>query len=343
MLAQGLGHALGDFRQHLDHHLGHGGIVVLLVGFGFLLHSFGFGQALLADGLGFGLTDQFDAFGLLLLGKLLRPRQRARPRTSGLRLLSGGGTARHRPALRTSASSLRCCTSASWAARSTIFFCLAISASASDSLTSLARRFVWIMTGGVGVGSGLVGLGLQLGLGQLQLVVALCDGSLGFDLPFRWLPWRRQPSRRRHRARLRHWAMEARFFTSSSCSTPMASMTPWLWPWASMASLTSCTLKVTTSRPILARSGRAFSTTLTAICLRLVKIWSTGHLADDLTQVALQHVVDLLVDVGLVHAQESWRYAACWRLLMYFLMSSVPGVDGLPRPRRWSSRCRPAR
>lgn len=27
-----------------------------------------------------------------------------------------------------------------------------------------------------------------------------------------------------------------------------------------------------------------------------------GHLGDDFTQVALQHVVDLLVDMGLIHA-----------------------------------------
>ena len=176
--------------------------------------------------------------------------------------------------LRISASSLRCWTSASWAARSTIFFCFAISASASDSLTSFARKFVWIIPAASASAAALSASAFSLDFARFSSLLRLAMAvwaSISFSLAAMAAAAFAQETSRSASA----LAMDARFLTSSSCSTPMASMTPWLWPWASMASLTSCTLKVTTSRPILARSGRAFSTTLMAICLRLVKIWST--------------------------------------------------------------------
>ena len=52
------------------------------------------------------------------------------------------------------------------------------------------------------------------------------------------------------------------------------------------------------------------------------------HLADDLTQVALQHIVDLLIDVGFVHAQEvgDGRLLAAVDVLFHIV---VPGVAHL--------------
>ena len=105
----------------------------------------------------------------------------------------------------------------------------------------------------------------------------------GLRFPFRWLPWRQQPSRKDvalsfglgdGRALLDQLLLlNADGLDDAVVAGPGRRWRP----------MTSCTLKVTTSRPILARSGRAFST-LMAICLRLVKILVNGHLGDDFTQ-----------------------------------------------------------
>ena len=226
--------------------------------------------------------------------------------------------------LRTSASSLRCWTSASWAARSTIFFWRAISASASDSLTSLARRFVWIIPAAFASAAALSASAFSLDFANssslLRWAMAVW-ASISFSFAAMAAAAFAQETSRSASA----LAMEARFFTSSSCSTPMASITPWLWPMASTASLTSCTLKVTTSKPILARSGRAFSTTLMAICLRFVRIWST--VISDTISRRLPCSTSLIFSLMCASSMpRKFEIADCWRELMYLRMSSYPAL-----------------
>ena len=158
-------------------------------------------------------------------------------------------------------------------------------------------------TGGVRVGGGLVSLGLQLGLCQLQLVVALGNSGLGFDLLL--VRGHGGGSLRAGDVALglglgdggalfhKLLLLDADGFNNAVV----------------VAHGVHGVLDVlhVEGHDLQAHLGQVGACVLhdadghlLAVCQDLVH----GHLGHDLTQVALQHIVDLFIDVRLVHAEE---------------------------------------
>ena len=158
-------------------------------------------------------------------------------------------------------------------------------------------------TGGLCIGSSLVGLGLQLGLCQFQLIVALGNGSLGFDLLFigghgggsLGAGYIALSLGLGNRGTLFHKLL---LLHTDGFDDTM------VMPHRIHSVLDILYIEGHNLQTHLGKVGAGVFDHADCHLLAVGQDLVDRHLTDDLTQVALQHIIDLFIDMCLVHSEE---------------------------------------
>ena len=299
---QRLSHALGNVRKNLDEHFSHSRIVILLICLCFLFHGFRFSQAFLTNRFSFCLTDKLNAFCFLLLRELLCL-------SCTFRLIFLGFC------LFLAAVQVSICLFADFRIQFALldlgFLCGKVYHFLLLGDFSIRFRFFDFfgaeihlnLTGSICVSRSFISFSFQLCLGELQFIVAFCNRSLRFNFL----------------GICSHLSIGLRAgYITGSLSTGNFSLffhKLFLFNADSLDDAVVVALNIHRIPDILDVKSHDLKSHLSKVgasildnahshLLAVRQNLVNGHIGDNLSQIALQNVIDFVIDALLVHAEK---------------------------------------